>query len=177
MSLFNFDIKGEEEKFILINSFYEITMKRTCHICNSKFDNLILVREHVKVYHDRRAFVRALVLQCYFEAMEVFVAEGNKEGQPIPEMVLMFGPSSPFAWYGVNQPNISHDVPWPWTYHDALIRATWGMDDGMDNDLIETTNMVEMEDGMDQALIQEANMVEMQDGMDYELCELVNKID
>ena len=152
-------------------------MERTCHTCNIKFENLILVSEHVRIYHDRRAFVGVLVLQCYIEALEIFAAQGNEINQPIPEMVLMFGANSPLAWYGVKQPNVNLNLPWPWTYHDALIRATWGMDDGLDDDLIKESKMIEMEDDMEQELVQKANMVEMLDGMDYELCELANQVD
>ena len=135
-------------------------MKRSCHICNTQFDNLVLVREHVKIFHDRRAFVGLLALQCYFEAVEVFIAEGNAKGQHIPEMVRMFGPYSAFSWYGVNHPKINDSVPWPWTYHDALVRATWGLNDGLDNVLINETNMLEMNDGMDIELSELANRVD-----------------
>ena len=135
-------------------------MKRSCHVCNFKFDNLVQVRDHVEMFHDRRAFVGVLVLQCYIEAMDVFAAQGNRKNQPIPEMVLMFGANSPFAWYGVKQPNVDLDLPWPWTYHDALLRATWGMDDGMDIDFVYETNMIEMADGMDYELSEMANQVD-----------------
>ena len=150
-------------------------LKRTCHICECYFDNLNQVKDHVYVMHQKSVFTRSLALFCYFEAMEFFLMryKGNK-GRPIPEMVRMFGPNSAFSWYGPGQPDFDNFTPWPRTYYDALVRAMWGLNDGVDKDLVNETNMIEMNDGLDTFLYDQAQMLEMNDGMDEELCILSN---
>ena len=108
----------------------------------------------------KSVFTRSLALFCYFEAMEFFLLryKGNK-GHPMPEMVRMFGPNSAFSWYGPGQPDFDNYTPWPRTYYDALIRATW------------------VNDGLDKFLYSQAQMLEMSDGMDEELCILANNVD
>ena len=136
-------------------------MKRSCHICNVDFDNLVLVREHVRKYHPKKKFNCKLAILCYCEAAEVFVIKNEdrlnrRKGCLIPEIAQMFGHKSALAWYGyIHHDCINHE-PVPTTYLEALERAAW------------------IDDGLDSILKAQADMVEMTDGMDEELCLLAN---
>ena len=74
---------------------------------------------------------------------------------PVAELVNMFGPNSGYSSY-VGRPERGDTSPLPWTYHDALLRATW-LDDGLDDILKEAADMLEMGDDMDQILLNHSN--------------------